>query len=106
MRIENEIKPESIFEQFSTSIQKLMNYKCSCGQELHRMCTFHLKFDIFNCNRLTKKGKDISSHRYKLYYKCDELSGMDRYIGDPTGIGYKTIEEAAEELKRYLENDR
>lgn len=98
-------RPEFIFEQFRTSIQKFIHYKCSCGQNLCKMCTFNLKFDISNCNYY-KDGKDTPRHRYKLYYKCDELSGMDRYIGNPTGMGYITIEEAAEDLRRCLENDK
>lgn len=70
------------------------------------MCNFYLKLDISNYNYLTLEEKEVSEHRYKLYYYCKDLYDRDKYIGNPYGIGYKTLAEAAEELKRYLENDR
>lgn len=99
----DENKPESIFEQFKVLIQKQVDYKCSCGNTLHKQANYTIRCDIDNHNYLSLGGKEIPEHRYKLYYRCDELDGSDKYIGNPYGIGYRTLQEAANELKEILE---
>ena len=47
--------------------------------------------------------------RYKLYYKAYNsdfyIPQENQFFGDRTGIGYRTIKEAAEALKEYLKTE-
>lgn len=91
--------------------EKLNELPCEFYKIFEEQCPFH-------CGEVYKKRVkyelriEVRQHdenkRFHIFYKTSEFSIGDsrRFIGDPCGMGFKTLDEALEDLKGYLNNDR
>lgn len=96
---------EEMIDELPFNIYKEVEEPCyKCGT-IHRV---QLKYEltIRLMRHFDEKGKGHT--RYFIYYDNNKLpSGYtDKYIGRCAGFGQATIEEAINELKGYIKNDK
>jgi hypothetical protein len=90
--------------------EKLNELPCEFYEIFEEKCPFH-------CGEIYKKRVkyeltiEVRQHdeykRFRIFYKTSDLPIGDcrRFLGKSSGIGFKTLDEALEDLKGYL-NDR
>ena len=97
-------KIEKLIDEIPYSLERLVELNCPCCNAPYETnARYELKIDV------SQYTTDIGAQkRYKMYYECPKVSygNRQRYIGDPTGLGYLTLTEALNDLKGYLNNDR
>lgn len=96
---------EELLNTIPLTITKNIKDRCfSCGSELEKRVEYNLKIDI---SQHEIRPNVVVKH-FKMFYYTTSFSNGDsrKYIGRCCGLGFKTLNEAFEELKGYLNNDR
>lgn len=92
---------EKQLNKLPCQILKVIQEPCpfGCGGMHKRQIKYVLKIDV------SQKDEE---KRYKIYYySSDIFSGRnDKYIGDPCGLGFKTLNDALNDLIFYLKRDK
>lgn len=92
------MKVEEKLNKLPFFINKRITQKCECcgKSEITKILNYELRIKILpHCD----------GHRYLIYYKSNNygISFDSKYIGEHSGSGFKTIEEAIENFKNtYL----
>ncbi len=77
--------------------QQKIQQKCECcgKTNITRFIQYELQIKIL---------PNENGHRYLIYYKSNDSNMFfdSKYIGEHLGIGFKTLEKAMEDLKKYL----
>lgn len=98
---------EDYLNELPYRITRTIERKCPhCKKTmLKTQIQYELIMDMF----LFEHKIDEVKLRYKLYYKAYNsnvyIPQENQFFGDRTGIGYRTIKEAAEALKEYLKTE-
>ncbi len=96
---------ENLLNTIPLTITKYIKDKCySCGAEHEKKVEYDLKIDISQ----HEIRPNIVVKHFKMFYLTTSFSNGDKrkYIGNPCGLGFKTLNEAFEELRGYLTYDR
>ena len=96
---------EELLNTIPLTITKNIKDRCfSCGSEHEKRVEYSLKIDI---SQHEIRPKIVVKH-FKMFYCTTSFPAGDsrKYIGRCCGQGFKTLNEAFEELKGYLNNDR
>lgn len=93
----NEI--EKLIESLPVNIQKKVKVKCSCGRDYEKTVTYELRIKH-------KRSYGLEGHvrqMYYIYYVCPswDVDSINKYISTHTGMGFQTIKEAIEDLKKF-----
>ena len=96
---------EELLNTIPLTITKNIKDRCfSCGSEHEKRVEYNLKIDI---SQREIRPNVVVKHFKMFYYTTSFPNGDSRkYIGRCCGRGFKTLNEAFEELKGYLSNDR
>lgn len=92
---------ENALAPMPETITKIIEERCPyCGTMHRKQVKYELKITVSLYT--TEK---CASKRYKIFYETRDISQGDRnkYIGDPTGLGHRTLIDALNELKGYLQ---
>lgn len=90
---------EELINQLPQRIQLLEQEPCACcGHQRNVLKNFELKIDVaeYDIYHNYNTGKTTRAKHFHVYYQ----SG-NKYIGEPTGLGRLSIEEAINNLKKY-----
>lgn len=95
---------EKLLETIPVTITKEIEITCfSCGTKYKRKCRYELQIKL--SKHEARMG--VMKRRYHIFYECGAFGygDSDRYIGNPCGLGFLTLEEAIKDLKGYLINE-
>ena len=95
---------ENLLDELPYRITKKLQGRCTtCGNEFESRTAYELQIDIF----LHETSRNVIKKRYRIYYRSPDyyMFGKDKIIECNTGLGYKTIKEAVENLKTYLKSE-
>ena len=96
---------EELLNTIPLTITKKIKDRCfSCGSEHEKRVEYNLKIYV---SQHEIRPNVVVKH-FKMFYYTTSFSAGDsrKYIGHACGLGFKTLNEAFEELKGYLkEND-
>lgn len=89
---------EDELNELPNSINRIIERKCPCCEKvfIKEAVRYELRLDIL---------PDCEKKRYRLYYKSNNYYSINfdaKYIGEHTGMGFKTIAEAIADLKTHL----
>ena len=88
---------EELLNELPYKVHKYVTEKCKCGKDVNKRYDYELRLILHP----REKG-----YRYRLYYYNYEPEiHENRFIGDFSGAGYKSIEDAVKSLKTYLESE-
>ena len=94
---------EDYLNELPYRITRTIERKCPhCGKNFHKLSIqYELTFEMFPFEH----SPNMVKLRYELFYKAKGLyfPERDMIIGENAGLGHKTIKEAVEALKEYLE---
>lgn len=96
---------ENLLNTIPLNITEYIKDKCfSCGCEHKKRVEYQLKINI--SQHETRSGVVVK--HFKIFYETNSFSSGDKrkYIGNPCGLGFRTLYNAFEELKGYLNNDK
>lgn len=95
---------EEIIASMPAVITREETISCACcGVEKKVKLKYTLQLSVFR----TYGADGRASDHYKAYYmSCDRVVGYDmKYIGEPAGMGERTLSEALLKLKEEIEHD-
>jgi len=88
---------EEMFEDLPIRITKKYNSFCPhCRKPSITVTDYHLAVEVLQID---------NRKRYQVYYKALEAGYNPKYIGEFCGIGFKTLAEAIENLKKVLSRE-
>ena len=88
---------EELLNELPYKVHRYVTEKCKCGKDLNRRYDYELRLILHP----HEKG-----YRYRLYYYSYEAENSEnKFIGDFSEAGYKSIEDAVKSLKTYLESE-
>ena len=92
---------EDLLNEIPLTITKYIKDRCfSCGSEHEKRVEYDLKIEI---SQHEIRPNVVVKHFKMFYYTTSFPQGDSRkYIGHACGQGFKTLNEAFEELKGYL----
>lgn len=95
---------EDLLNEIPLTIIKYIEDTCySCGCKHNKRCEYSLKIKV--SQHELKTG--VVTKRYKIFYETSSFSSgnKDKYIGNPCGFGFLTLEDAFNNLKTYIDRE-
>lgn len=94
------MKVEEMINSLPFKLFRTYEYKCDCGHTYTKKHTYELEIKLIEHYRLN----DEPEPRYLVFYICRDfgVGSSKRYIGCAAGMGERTLEEAIQGLKRYI----
>jgi hypothetical protein len=90
---------ENLINTLRNRITKTIEQECICGASVTKRISYDLQIKILP--HTTINGD--FSYRYLIFYHTtDFVKDYNKYIGEHAGMGFETIKEAVEDLKRYI----